>query len=70
MTSDGISPRPDFDRRLRPNKTIDSVCLHCLRSVGSRLSQDSLGEIELSHWCWQKQAKLARERKRATNITT
>ena len=56
---------PDFSRRLKTNRAVDSTCLHCMQNIGSSFSETSLNQLESSHWCWQRQAKLMRQRNRA-----
>jgi hypothetical protein len=64
MSSNGISPRPDFDRRCKTNQTTDSICLHCLRRIANRSDEATLAIKETQHFCWQRQAKLSRMRSR------
>lgn len=64
MSSNGISPRPDFDRRRKTDLTTDSICLHCLRTVANCSDEVALATKEDQHFCWQRQAKLSRMRSR------
>jgi hypothetical protein len=61
MSSEPISPRPDFDRRRKSDRTIDSICLHCCATVAVSSSETVLTEKEDSHWCWQRQNKMSRQ---------
>ncbi len=69
MIASRSSLHPDFDRRLKADHSIDSVCLHCLRNLGSSFAEAEVSQIEALHWCWQRQAKLERERARESNTT-
>lgn len=61
MSSEPISPRPDFDRRRKSDRTLDSICLHCCATVAVSSSEAVLTEKEDAHWCWQRQNKMSRQ---------
>lgn len=60
MSSETISPRPDFDRRRKPDETFDSICLRCCKTIATNSSETGLTQLENLHWCWQRQEKLMR----------
>jgi len=61
MSSKPISIRPDFDRRRKSGKVMDSICLHCCATVARSISEAVLDQKEDSHWCWRRQDKILRE---------
>jgi hypothetical protein len=62
MSLERSLPRPDFDRRRKNNRTIDSICLHCCATVANASSEVELEAKEAQHFCWQRQEKLVRQR--------
>jgi hypothetical protein len=61
MSSLENSRRPDFDRRRKNDRTVDSICLHCCATIAVSSSEAVLEAKEASHYCWQRQQKLLRE---------
>ena len=62
MSSERVSPRPDFDRRRKNNRIIDSICLHCCKTIATGSSDAVLDAKEAQHFCWQRQEKIMRQR--------
>jgi hypothetical protein len=46
-----IGRTPDYSHRLNPDKTIDSVCLHCYKTVASSFAIEALAVHEARHNC-------------------
>lgn len=61
MSTQPNSRRPDFDRRRKSDKNIDSICLHCCATVAVSSSEAILDQKEDSHWCWQRENKMSRQ---------
>jgi hypothetical protein len=40
-----------FPHRKNPDKTFDSICNKCFRTIGTATSEEALGEMELTHVC-------------------
>lgn len=64
MSSERISPRPEFDRRRKTDQKFDSICLHCCATIANNSSEAALDKKEALHWCWQRQEKMLRQRTR------
>ncbi len=61
MSLEQISPRPDFDRRRKNNRTVDSICLHCCATIATASSEAELEAKEAQHYCRKRQEKLTRQ---------
>lgn len=62
MSLERSSSRPDFDRRRKNNRMIDTFCLHCCATIATASSEAELEAKEAQHYCWQRQEKLMRQR--------
>jgi hypothetical protein len=62
MSLERVSPRPDFDRRRKNDRVIDSICLHCCKTIATGSSDAALDAKEAQHFCWQRQEKMMRQR--------
>jgi hypothetical protein len=61
MSLERNSPRPDFDRRRKNNRSIDSICLHCCSTVATASSELELAAKEARHLCSKRQEKMMRQ---------
>ena len=50
---------PDFSHHVSDAGEITSICLSCLRTVGTAYTKQELREMEIRHPCW-----LARQKQR------
>ncbi len=62
MSSEPLSPRPEFDHRRKSDQTFDSICLYCCRTIATSASESTLDATEQSHCCYQRQQRLFRRR--------
>jgi hypothetical protein len=47
--------RNDFARRLNPNGTPESICLHCFTTVRPIANGSDVRLSEIAHYCWQRE---------------